>query len=446
MSEVVERWGSRRAFIIAVTGAAVGLGNIWRFPWMVGENGGSVFLLLYVAFVLLLGLPVMVAEILIGRAGRRTPMQALAFLAQEAGGSRHWRLLGLLGGITLFLILSFYAVVSGWSLEYLVDAFSGDFASRSPQEIGAAFDAFLASPGRVIINQTLFMVLTMSVVAFGVGSGLERLNNLLMPLLYLLLVVLVGYAATTTGFGTALRWLFWPDPQAITFMVVLNAMGHAFFTLAVGAGALMAYGAYMPEGQSVPRAVVTVALLDILVALLAGIAIFSIVFSQGMDPASGPGLMFVTLPVAFSQLPGGALWLGSFFILLLIATWTSSINLAEPMVAMLHSAGLRRVTSALLIGSGVWLVGLPSALSFSWLSDVQPIGGMTFFDLATTIPTDILLPVGGLLIAFFAVWVMDAPRAVQALSSNERFFVIWRQVTRWIAIPLLTLVLVGAMF
>ncbi|WP_456268417.1 sodium-dependent transporter [Kushneria sp. AK178] len=443
MSEVVERWGSRRAFIVAVTGAAVGLGNIWRFPWMTGENGGAAFLLLYVIFLVLLGLPVMMAEIMIGRAGRRAPMQALIFLARDAKKSRHWGWLGLFGGITLFLILSFYSVVSGWSIDYLIEALSGSFSSRSPQEIGGAFEAFLASPGRVLLNHSLFLLLTMSVVALGVGGGLERLNNLLMPLLYGLLILLVGYAFTTSGFATALAWLFKPDVSALTPMAVFNAMGHAFFTLAVGAGALMAYGAYMPDDQSLPRAVVTVAILDVAVALLAGIAIFSIVFSQGMAPDSGPGLMFVTLPIAFADLPGGALWLGAFFVLLLLATWTSSINLAEPMVAMLGDLGMTRRVAALVIGAGVWLMGLPSALSFSVWSDVRPVGEMTLFDLATTLPIDIMLPVGGLLIAVFAAWVMDAPRAVAAIGAGERFYRLWRGVVRWVSIPLLLVVLLG---
>jgi NSS family neurotransmitter:Na+ symporter len=317
MNETLERWSSRRAFILAVTGAAVGLGNIWRFPYIAGENGGAVFILLYVAFVALLGLPVMMAEILIGRAGRRSPMQSLSHLAAQAGHSRHWRWLGLFGAFTVFCILSFYSVVSGWSIEFLVSAINGDFAGQDAAQVGAGFNAFLADPGRMTFNHTLFLVLTMLVVAAGVTKGLERLNNLLMPLLYLLLLVLAGHAATTDGFGPALAWLFTPDLSAVTPSVLFAAMGHAFFTLAVGACALMAYGAYMPDHQSLPRAALGVAVLDITVALLAGIAIFSVVFAQGMDPAEGPGLMFVTLPVAFADLPFGAFWLSLFFLLLL---------------------------------------------------------------------------------------------------------------------------------
>ncbi|MYL25081.1 sodium-dependent transporter [Halomonas alkaliantarctica] len=445
MSETLERWGSKRAFILAVTGAAVGLGNIWRFPYVAGENGGAAFLLIYIAFVLLLGVPVMMAEILIGRAGRRAPMQALGALAAEAGASRHWRLLGVFGAFTVFCILSFYSVVSGWSIEFLVASINGNFQGASAAEIGAGFEAFLANPGLLVFNHTLFLFMTMSVVAAGVAKGLERLNNVLMPLLYVLLLLLAGYASTTDGFATALAWLFLPEFGAVTPSVILHAMGHAFFTLAVGACALMAYGAYMPADQHLPKAAGAVAVLDISVALLAGIAIFSVVFAQGMDPASGPGLMFVTLPIAFSELPGGSLWLSVFFILLLLATWTSAINLAEPMVATLEGLGMRRSRSTAVVALGVWLLGLLSAFSFSFMADFRPLFGRNMFELVSSIPPDIFLPIGGLLIAIFAAWVMPRATVVHALGVNERGFVVWQTIVRWIAIPLTFIVLIGAL-
>jgi len=445
MNQTLERWSSRRAFILAVTGAAVGLGNIWRFPYITGENGGAAFLLLYIAFVVLLGLPVMMAEILIGRAGRRGPMQSLGHLARQAGSSGHWRWLGLFGAFTVFCILSFYSVVSGWSIDFMVNAFSGGFVGKTGPEIGAGFDAFLADPLRMTLNHTLFLVMTMVVVAAGVSKGLERLNNLLMPLLYLLLIVLAGHAATMAGFGPALKWLFTPDFSALTPLVFIHAMGHAFFTLAVGACALMAYGAYMPDHQSLPGAAVAVAVLDVAVALLAGIAIFSVVFTQGMDPAEGPGLVFVTLPVAFADLPGGAFWLGLFFLLLLLATWTSSINLAEPMVATLQGWGLKRRSAALVVGLCVWLVGLLCVLSFSTLSDVYLIGQMTFFGLVSTIPPEVFLPLGGLLIAIFAAWVMPEQEALRALDAGPNGFRLWRAVVRWVSIPLVVVVLVSGL-
>lgn len=446
MNETLERWSSRRAFILAVTGAAVGLGNIWRFPYMTGENGGAAFLLLYVVFVVLLGLPVMMAEILIGRAGRRSPMQSLGHLARQAGASPHWRWLGLFGVITVFFILSFYSVVSGWSIEYLVESINGNFTRMAPEAVGANFNEFLADPLRMTFNHTLFMLLTMSVVAAGISGGLEKLNNLLMPLLYLLLIVLAAYATTTAGFGTAMAWLFTPDLSALSVPVMLNAMGHAFFTLAVGACALMAYGAYMPDEQSLPRAVAAVALLDVAVALLSGIAIFSVVFSQGLDPGEGPGLMFVTLPIAFAELPGGSLWLAVFFLLLLLATWTSSINLAEPMVSTLQGWGLRRGRAAACVGVAVWAAGLLSVFSFSSMAEVHWIGEMNFFDLVTTVPTDLFLPVGGLLIAIFAAWVMPRDTAERALGAGPAGFRSWQALVRFVSIPLVVVVLISGLW
>ncbi|WNL38880.1 sodium-dependent transporter [Halomonas sp. PAMB 3232] len=443
MNDTLERWGSKRAFILAMTGAAVGLGNIWRFPYIAGENGGAAFLLLYIAFVLLLGIPVMMAEILIGRGGRQSPVRSLATLARASQASPRWRYLGLFGALTVFCILSFYSVVSGWSIEFLVASINGTFEGQSPQAIGAGFEAFLANPWLLVFNHSLFLFITMTVVAAGVAKGLERLNNFLMPLLYLLLLVLAGYGASTDGFGPALGWLFLPSFEAITPTVVFHAMGHAFFTLAVGACALMAYGAYMPEEQSLTRAAFAVALLDICVALLAGIAIFSVVFAQGLDPTQGPGLMFVTLPIAFAELPFGSLWLSGFFLLLLLATWTSAINLAEPMVAMLTGMGWRRSISTAAVAVSVWLLGVLAALSFSTLGEFRPLWGRNVFELLSSIPPDVFLPLGGLLIAIFAAWVLPESLAVESLGAGSRGYRLWRATLRYISIPLTLVVLVG---
>ncbi|MFI0474634.1 sodium-dependent transporter [Halomonas sp. HMF6819] len=443
MNDTLERWGSKRAFILAMTGAAVGLGNIWRFPYIAGENGGAAFLLLYIAFVLLLGIPVMMAEILIGRIGRQSPMRSLATLAKASQASPRWRYLGLFGALTVFCILSFYSVVSGWSIEFLVASINGTFKGQSPQAIGAGFEAFLANPWLLVFNHSLFLFITMTVVAAGVAKGLERLNNFLMPLLYLLLLVLAGYGASTDGFGPALRWLFLPSFEAITPTVVFHAMGHAFFTLAVGACALMAYGAYMPEEQSLTRAAFAVALLDICVALLAGIAIFAVVFARGLDPTLGPGLMFVTLPIAFAELPFGSLWLSGFFLLLLLATWTSAINLAEPMVATLTGMGWRRGISTAAVALSVWLLGVLAALSFSTLGEFRPLWGRNVFELLSSIPPDVFLPLGGLLIAIFAGWVLPPSLAAEPLKAGSRGYRLWRATLRYISIPLTLVVLVG---
>ena len=444
MSEVVERWSSKRAFILAVTGAAIGLGNIWRFPYIAGENGGAVFFLLYVFFVLVMGLPIMAAEIMIGRAGRRPPIQALGTLAASAGRSQVWKGIGVLGLLTVFLVLSFYSVVSGWVLEYLREVVTGTVVTAPADQVATAFGHFLETPARVIGNHTAFIIITMTVVAGGIANGLERLNNWLMPLLYLLMIALVIYAATTPGFGKAVHWLFTPDLSKLTVRVVLNAMGHAFFTLAVGACALMAYGAYMPEHQNLPRAITIVALLDILVAILSGIAIFSVVFTEGLDPAGGPQLVFVTLPLALGALPMGHVLLGMFFALLMFATWTSSINMAEPMVSTLQSKGMRRPMAALWVGLCVWAFGVLPALSFSSLKEVHLWAGQSIFDVITNIPSDLFLPLGGLLIAVFAVRVLDPAKAEEAYGAHRGGFLLWRAVTRYAAIPLVAIVLLAA--
>lgn len=450
MTGKVQAWSSNRAFILAVTGAAVGLGNIWRFPYMAGENGGSAFILLYLFFMLVMGLPVMIAEIAIGRAGRAGPMLAIMGLARDSGASLKWRYLAVFGGVTLFLILAFYSMVSGWSLAYLTKSLAGDFVGQAPEVIGSVFGEFLKDPWLLLLCHTAFLVMTLAVVAAGVNKGLEKLNNYLMPLLYLLLVLLAIYAVTTPGFGQALHYLFWPNPDALSWNVALEAMGQAFFTLAVGACALMAYGAYMPVQQSLPRAVLLVAVLDVAVALLAGIAIFSVVFTHGLAPNSGPGLMFVTLPIAFSSLPAGMFLTAAFFLLLLMATWTSSINLAEPLVAMLVDQGMSRVNATLLMGIGVWLLGSLAALSFNVLGEFYPLaflGGIfankTTFDLISSIPPDIFLPLGGLLIAIFAVYILPIASIRDAVGgASPRFYLLWRKTTMQLAIPLTGLVLI----
>ncbi|RKR03245.1 NSS family neurotransmitter:Na+ symporter [Kushneria sinocarnis] len=439
-------WRSGLSFVLAITGAAVGLGNIWRFPYMAGEHGGSAFLLLYACFVLCLGLPIMAAEIMIGRAGGRAPLQSLRLLAAHGGGSTRWGGIALWGGATLLLVLSFYSVVAGWALDYTLQAFSGRLADRSPEAIGAAFDALLADPWRVTADHTLFMIMTLGVVVAGVRRGIARLNNWLVPLLYGLLVALVIMVAIMTdGVMPALRWLLTPDFSRLDGGVVLNAMGHAFFTLATGACALMAYGAGMPARQRILPLVFTVAVLDVLVALLAGVAIFAVVFDQGMEVAQGPGLVFVTLPIAFAQWPGGALWLGAFMGVLVVATWTSSINMAEPLVAMLEDAGWSRRRAAWLIGGTAWALGLLSALSFSVLAGVRPLEGMSLFDVMTALPTDIMMPIGGLLIALFAAWRLDRDQAFHALAAGPSGFAVWRGMTRFSAIPLLAVVLVAGL-
>lgn len=445
MEQENQKWKSSRGFILALTGAAVGLGNIWRFPYMAGEGGGSAFLLLYLAFVILLGLPLMLSEIGIGKVARNTPLASIGLIAKKSNASSSWKFIAYLGLVTLFFILSFYSVVAGWSLAYFGKVVSGEFLGKSPEQVGQIFGVFTQDWKLLLACHTIFMILTMGVVASGVTKGLERLNNFLMPLLYLILILLVVYAATTDGFSTAMNWLFYPKWENLSWKVTLDAMGHAFFTLALGATALMAYGAYMPERQSLPKAVGFVAFLDVLVALLVGIAIFSIVFTNGLSPSSGPGLMFVTLPIAFGKVDGGSILGAAFFLLLLFATWTSSINLAEPMVATLAKKLKSRLKATIFAGLGVWAFGILSALSFNLLAKFYPLDFVlpekTIFDIVSSIPSDLFLTIGGLLTGIFAVRVVSKNDMLKVLNNNERFYGVWKFLVTFVATPLLIVVL-----
>lgn len=445
MQGEIQRWKSSRGFILAITGAAVGLGNIWRFPYMAGEGGGSAFLLLYLAFVVLLGLPLMIAEIGVGKIARDTPLASINSISTKNNASKNWKFIAYFGIITLFFILSFYSVVAGWSIAYFGKVFSGEFIGKSPDQIGGIFGTFTQNWQLLLACHTIFMFLTMGVVAAGVTKGLERLNNWLMPLLYLILVLLVIYSATTDGFSTAMKWLFYPKWENLSWKVTLDAMGHAFFTLALGASALMAYGAYMPEKQSLPKAVGLVAILDVSVALLVGIAIFSIVFSNGLAPNSGPGLMFVTLPIAFGKVDGGTILGLAFFLLLLFATWTSSINLAEPMVATLAKKLKSRTKAAIFTGIGVWAFGILSVLSFNVLAKFYPLNAIlpnkTIFDIVSSIPSDLFLTLGGLLTGIYAVRVVSRTDMLRVLNNNEKFYKVWKFLVTFVATPLLVVVL-----
>lgn len=445
MQEETQKWKSPQGFILAITGAAVGLGNIWRFPYMAGEGGGSAFLLLYLVFVVLLGLPIMVAEIGIGKVARSTPLNSINRISAKANASGNWKFIAYLGIVTLFFILSFYSVVAGWSIAYFSKVVSGAFIGKTPKEVAVIFGAFTQNWQLLLACHTIFIFITLGVVVAGVTKGLERLNNFLMPLLYLILILLVIYAATTDGFATAIKWLFYPKWENLNWKVTLDAMGHAFFTLALGATALMAYGAYMPERQSLPKAISLVAVLDVAVALMVGIAIFSIVFSNQLSPNSGPGLMFITLPIAFGKVDGGTILGVSFFVLLLFATWTSSINLAEPMVATLAKKIKSRPKAAIITGFGVWAFGILSLLSFNLLEKFYPLKYIlpekTIFDIVSSIPSDLFLTLGGLLTGIYAVRVVSKADMLKVLHNNEKLYKGWKFLIIFVATPLLLVVL-----
>jgi len=428
------QWSTRWAFILAATGSAVGLGNIWRFPYITGEYGGGAFVLMYIGCVLLVGIPIMMSEVLLGRRGRQSPINTMDSLAKEEGLTPAWRYLGWMGVVAGFLILSFYSVVAGWTLEYIFQAGSGNFLTATDDEIGEIFDALLRDPGQLLAMHTLFMALTTVVVAMGVQSGLERAVKFLMPALFILLLIMVGYAMSTDGFQEGLYYLFYPDWSKLSGEGFLVALGQAFFSLSLGMGAIMVYGSYLPDDASIGHTSVSIALVDMIVAIMAGLAIFPLVFAYGLDIGEGPGLIFVTLPIAFGQMPYGQIFGMGFFILLMFAAWTSSISLLEPAVAWLvENRGIARARSAAIAGLIAWTLGIGSVLSFNLWQDYR-LFNMTYFDLVEYATSNVMLPLGGLLIAVFTAWLMSRKSVIEELGLGEGFlFQCWLFAVRFVA-------------
>ena len=325
-SSIHGMWSSRLAFVLAATGSAVGLGNIWRFPYITSENGGGAFVLVYLICIALVGLPVMFSEIVIGRRGRMSPVNSLRELADDVGASRVWMGLGFLGIIAGFLILSFYSVVAGWTLHYGFLYLKELFGAPGISDPNATFGGLLSSAGQLTFWHGVFMVMTVGVVALGVEKGLERAVGVLMPILFVLLLILLAYGISTGHFMDAVAFLFKPDWSQISGSMIVTAMGQAFFTLSLGMCAIMTYGAYLPSNVHVPKVGTAVALSDTVVALIAGLAIFPVIIAFGIDPGSGgAGLIFTSLPLAFAEMPFGIIYGMVFFLLLSVAAWTSSI-------------------------------------------------------------------------------------------------------------------------
>ncbi len=428
-------WTSRFAFIMVTAGAAVGLGNIWKFPYMAGNNGGGVFVLAYLIFIVLIGIPAMIAELMIGRRGRQNAVNTLALLARHANHTTAWQGLGWLGSVALLMVLSFYSVVAGWSIAYLIYAFQGLFIQASPHEILGIWTALLASPLALTGWHTIFMFLTMGVIALGVNAGIERASRWMMPGLFLILILLVIYSAIEGNVVQAWKFLFSFKMKDLTAHAIIDAMGQAFFSLATGAGCILIYGSYLSKKTNIVSTVLIISVLDVLVAILAGLAIFPIVFSHGLAPESGPGLMFHVLPIAFSHMPGSQIIGICFFILLIFAAWTSSISMGEPLVALLNERWkISRPQAAFYVGFAAWLFGLASVLSFNVWQEVKIFGRWGVFQVLTDIPTNILLPIGAFLFCIFAGWIMAEPEVRDEFGQKyPKVYVAWHFAIRYIA-------------
>ncbi len=427
------QWSGRWAFILAATGSAVGLGNIWKFPYITGENGGGAFVLVYLLCIAVIGIPIMMAEVMLGRRGKSTPINAMRKLRFEASAHDRWQYIGWAGMIAGFLILSYYSVIAGWALSYIEKVASGTFEGASAELVDSTFSAFLASPGVLMFWHTLFIFITMLVVARGVEHGIEKAVKFLMPALFVLLLIMVAYAMTMGNFFEGFKFLFNPDFTKLTADSVLIAMGHAFFTLSLGMGAIMIYGSYLPADTSIAKTTIVIAGADTLVALLAGLAIFPIVFANGLEPGAGPGLIFQTLPIAFGQMPGGSFFGTLFFVLLAFAAWSSAISLIEPAITwLIENKGFGRISASIFAGIVTWVVGIGTVLSFNIASEIK-IFDKTFFDFLDYLTANIMLPLGGLAIAIFVGWVLPKTAAANELNiERSYFFDIWLFLVRYV--------------
>ncbi len=427
-------WTSRWAFILAATGSAVGLGNIWKFPYITGENGGGAFVLVYLVCIAIIGIPLMMAEILIGRRGRQNPINTLKSIAEEEGRSKHWQWLGGMGVLTGFLILSYYSVIAGQAMAYIPRAFAGVFEGVTADGAISIHKALVSDPERLLAWHTIFMLMTVAIVIRGVQHGLEKSVRIIMPALFIIILMLVGYGMSTGEyFDQSVQFLFATDFSKLTRTGVLTAMGHAFFTLSLGMGAIMVYGSYLPKKASIFKVSLTISIMDTTVALLAGLAIFPLVFANGLEPTAGPGLIFDTLPIAFGHMPGGQFFGGIFFILLLFAAWSSGISLVEPIVVWLvENKNMTRLRASVYSGGIIWLLGLLTIFSFN-IGGEWRLFGLTMFELLDYLTANIMLPLGGLLIALFAGWVMKRTSSMDELGLGDGLlYSTWRLLVRFI--------------
>ena len=407
-------FGSKIGVILATVGCAVGLGNIWRFPYMLGSNGGAAFLLVYLLCILLLGLPVMITEFFIGR---HTNRNAAGAFKELAPGTK-WSLIGYNGVLAAFLILGFYSVVAGWTLEYVLQAFSGSLSDKTATDFATDFNNFSTGLIRPIIWTVTFIVLTHVIIISGVKSGIERASKIMMPLLFLFLLILAIRSITLPNASEGLTFLFQPDFSKINSSVILSAMGQAFFSLSIGMGCLITYASYFKKETNLQTTALQVTILDTLVALLAGIMIFPAVFSFGITPTAGPELVFITLPNVFAQLPMGSVWSAIFFILLALAALTSTISMHEVATAYVHEEHkMSRNKAAWVVSTGAIILGVLSSLSFGVLKDFT-IGGMIFFDFLDYLTAKIMLPLGGMLICIFAGTRVER-KVIKAELTNE---------------------------
>ncbi|WP_321395649.1 sodium-dependent transporter [Emcibacter sp.] len=445
-----EKWSSRTTFLMAAIGAAVGLGNIWRFPFVTGEYGGGAFVLLYLLFIFVIGLPLIMAELALGQHGKMGALGTLQKLIRENRLHSFWKIIGWFSILVPLLALTYYSVVAGWSMAYVFKAATGVLNQTDAAGFGAIFGNHLGSFGELTLWHSLYILGIVLVVSSGVRHGLETTIKFMMPSLFLIILFLAIYDMIIGDATRTIEFLFSADFSKLDGKAVLAALGQAFFSLAVGVGALITYGAYLPDGIRLPRAAFIIAGSDTAVALLASLAIFPIVFGFDMPLTGDPGMMFVTLPLAFSQMPGGAVIAVLFFLLLSFAAFTSSIAMLEPCIAWLEDKGLPRRRMSWLVGLVCWAVGLLMVGAFNEWKDFHPLGffaffeGKNIFDVTDFFVANIFLPLNALLMAIFVSWFVSSQLMKEQLAiRSDLLFSLWRTLVRFVAPVAIAVILVN---
>jgi len=438
---VREHCATKFVFVLAASGSAIGLGNMWRFPYKAGQYGGGAFVFAYIVAIFLIGIPVLIAEFIIGRSAQRSPVGA--FKKLRAG--KAWPLVGWLGVASGFVILSYYCVVGGWILKYISSTVLQTYSSGMTQ---VHFDAFMGSAWEQVFWQAFFMLINIFIVRGGISSGIEKWSKVLMPSLLVILVILMCNSLLSPGGWEGIRFLLKPDFSKLTNAGLLEALGSAFFSLSLGMGAMLTYGSYLDKETNISSAALEVAALDTLCAIMAGLMIFPIVFSYQVDPGMGPGLFFVTLPEVFSRMPGGMIIGFFFFLLVAFAAITSAISLLEVVVSyFIDELNWSRKKADYILGAVIFLAGVPSALSSNVLKDVTLFGGKNIFDCLDMLATNFMLPVGGFFIAIFAGWILthgEKEAEIKRVENAFHFYDIWHVLIKYIAPVALFIVLLSS--
>jgi len=411
-----DQWGSKLGFIFAAAGSAVGLGNLWKFPYMAGANGGGVFVFIYLALVLVIGFTLMMAELVLGRSTQLSPVGAYRKLREK------WAWVGGIGVLASFLIVTFYSVIGGWIIKYIVTALSGGFNTTDLGALEGVFINFIGSPVEPLIYHGIFMAITLAIVMGGISGGIEKASKILMPGLFVMMIVLMIRSMTLPGAMAGVEYMLKPDFSKLTMDVVLAALGQVFFSLSLGMGVIITYGSYLGKEENLVESSLIIPALDTVIALLAGLTILPAVFALGFDPAAGPGLLFITLPGVFAEMPFGAFFAILFFVLVLFAAVTSSISLLEAAVSLVvDEVKWERKKATIILGVLAFLIGIPSSLSNGpVMGNIKFINGMGFLDSMSFFAENILLPLSGLLLAIFIGWFWGTDKAVAEATNNGK--------------------------